>query len=241
MVNCIKSEFLKQKHRFPLKLLCIAPIITIVLVLTLMGGNYFLEGTYNWWYTIILPGALSLIISFTISFEKRHNRHGLLAVCVKKEELWIAQIITNICLLLLMNLMFSILIIMTGLFLRINIPIGTVFEAGITLTITYLWQIPICMWLSERMGSIPAIVLSLLCNIGIGLHFAPTRLWFVPFAIPARLMCPILKVLPNGLPIEASNPLSSVSVIWIGITITVILFMASTIITSFWFQYREVK
>ena len=30
-------------------------------------------------------------------------------------------------------------------------------------------------------------------------------MWLIPYAVPARLMCPVLKILPNGLPAEPGN------------------------------------
>ncbi len=86
MINYLKSEFLKQKHRFNLKLLWLSPFIAVALVIILMGGRFFMEGAFNWWYTMILPSTLSMIVSFTVSAEKKYNRHGLFAVSTNKKK-----------------------------------------------------------------------------------------------------------------------------------------------------------
>jgi ABC-2 type transport system permease protein len=81
----------------------------------------------------------------------------------------------------------------------------------------------------------------LVCNMGFGIFFAATKLWFVPFAIPARLMCPIIKVLPNGLPLPEGHHLSDNRVIFTGLVITIGLYFIFSLITTLWFNKREVK
>lgn len=241
MVNYLKSEFLKQKHRFNLKLLWLSPFIAVALVIILMGGRFFMEGAFNWWYTMILPGTLSMIVSFTVSAEKKNNRHGLFAVSINKNRLWLSQLIMNTILLLIINLIFFVVTSAVGITIGVPIPFLNSFLASFVLFLTFAWQIPLFMFISEKMGSFLSILISLFCNMGFGIFFAATRLWYVPFAIPARLMCPIIKVLPNGLPVEAGNHLGDSSVIFIGIMITVALYFIFSLITTLWFNHREVK
>lgn len=241
MVNYLKSEFLKQKHRFNLKLLWLSPLIVVALVIILMGGNYFMEGAFNWWYTMILPGTLSIIVAFTVSTEKKHNRHGLFAVSINKKKLWLSQILMNTILLLITNLIFFIVVSTVGTTLGVPIAYFNSFIASFVLFLTFAWQIPLFMFISEKMGSFFSIMISLFCNMGFGIFFAASRLWYVPFAIPARLMCPIINVMPNGLPLETGNHLSDNSVIFIGIVITVALYFILSLITTLWFNHREVK
>lgn len=241
MVNYLKSEVLKQKHRFILKLLWLSPLIPIVLSMLLMGGHYFMEGAFNWWYTLILPGALSMIAAFNVSGEKKHNRHGLFAVCRNKKKLWFSQIFMITGMLLLTNLMFFAFMITVGAFFNMEIPFAHSFLASFVLFITFAWQIPVFMYVSEKISSFFSIIISLICNMGFGIFFAPTKLWFLPFAIPARLMCPILKILPNGLPLSPGHPLNDKGVILTGMAITIGLYFIFTLITLVWFNKREVQ
>lgn len=241
MVNYLNSEFLKQRHRFTLKLLWLSPCIAVALVIILMGGRFFMEGAFNWWYTMILPGTLSMIIAFTVSAEKKHNHHGLFSVSINKKKLWISQLALNTILLLITNLIFFVVMSAVGIIIGVPIPFLNSFVASFVLFLTFAWQIPLLMFISEKIGSFFSIILSLFCNMGFGILFAATKLWYVPFAIPARLMCPIIKVLPNGLPIEAGNHLSDPTVIIMGITITIALYFIFSLITTLWFSHREVK
>lgn len=241
MVNYLKSEFLKQKHRFNLKLLWLSPMIVVVLVIVLMHGRFFMEGAFNWWYTMLLPGTLSMMVSFTVSAEKKHNRHGLFAISTDKKKLWISQLAMNTIMLLITNLIFFIILLLVGLVLGVEIPIFSSLIGSLVLFVTFAWQIPLFMFISEKLGSFPSIMISLLCNLGFGIFFAATRLWYVPFAIPARLMCPIIQVLPNGLPMETGNRLSDPTVIIVGILITTALYFGLSLMTTLWFNKREVK
>lgn len=241
MVNYLKSEFLKQKKRFTLKLLWLSPLIPIALSLILMGGNYFMEGAFNWWYTLILPGSLSMIVSFTVSGEKKHNRHGLFAVSINKKILWLSQIFMNTILLLCVNLLYLIYMIVIGAFFGLSVPFTESLTASFVLFLTFAWQIPVFMFVSEKLSSSSSIIINLVCNMGFGIFFAATKLCFVPFAIPARLMCPIIKVLPNGLPLPAGHHLSDNRVILTGLVITTGLYFIFSLITTLWFNKREVK
>lgn len=241
MINYLQAEILKQKHRFHVKLLWLSPLFIIALVLSLGVGNHLKSGAYNWWYTIMLPGTLSMIITSTIAKELKHNRHHLFAVVIDKRKLWVAQILINTIFLLLLNMIFYISTISVGSFLGVSLPLVQCLIGSFVLFVTFAWQIPLLMFASEKIGTISTIISSLLLNIGVGIFCATETYWYVPFAIPTRLMCPILQVLPNGLPLEMGNELGDRSVIPLGISITVALYFIGSISTTVWFKNREVK
>lgn len=241
MINYLKCECLKQKHRFSLNLVWISPLVPLALALILMGGRYFFEAAFNWWYTLLLPATLAMMVAFTVAAEKKHNRHGLFAVYINKKDLWLSQLFMNTLQLLLLNLIFCIDLILLGAFLGITVPFDKVLTGSLVLFVSMAWQIPFFLFISEKTGSFITIMLSLIGNMGFGIFFSPTKLWMVPFAIPARLMCPIINVLPNGLPLEAGHPLGNSQVVLPGVLITVALYFIISFITTIWFNRREVK
>lgn len=240
MYNLLKAECLKQKRRFSLKLLWAAPLVPLLLAFLLMGGRFLLEGSFNWWYTMLLPGALAMLVSFTGSAEKKHNRHGLFSVMTDKKKLWFAQLILHTIFLFLMNLIFFVFVSAAGAFLGISMPFFDSFTASLVLSVTFAWQIPLFMFLCEKAGAFCSIFVSLLFNMGFGIFFAATKLWYIPFSIPARLMCPIIRVLPNGLPVPAGSSLENTSVIFPGLLITALLYIALSLVTAGWFARKEV-
>lgn len=241
MINYIKADFLKQKHRFTMKLLWIGPVVTMALIMVIMQGRYFVEDAFNWWSTMLLPGSLAMIIVFSNTAEKKWNRHGFFNICVDKKKMWISQIIMNVMMLFLLNAIFYAVMLATGLFFGLQLHALSSATGCVILILTYAWQIPVMMILSEKCGSLTAIIISMICNMGFGIFFAPTKMWMIPFSIPARLLCPVVKVMPNGIPLEASHPLCNSDVILPGILITAMLFVIFSVFTTLWFQRREVK
>lgn len=241
MFDCLKSECLKQKGRFSLNLLWLGPVTAIALALLLMRGNFLIESAFNWWYTLILPGTLSMVLSFSRSGEKKHHYHGLFSVVEEKKKLWTAHLLLQTGFLLVTNLLLFLLLSFSAWFLGIRLPLAHCFAASLTLFLSFAWQIPLWMFLSETLGSFFSILSCLFCNMVFGIFLAPTRLWLLPFAIPGRLMCPLLLVQPNNLPISPGAPLSDPSVLLPGLLLSFGLYAALSFLTSLWFARREVR
>lgn len=240
MLNFLQSGWLKEKHSFNKVVVWLAPVLTILLALLLMGGRYLQSGAYNWWYTMLLPGCFTMFSAFTVAREQKKNRHGLLGVAVDKKKLWLAQIILCTLLLLTTCLVFFIGITLGGLLFGQTIGIGASFIASVLLFVTTAWQIPLWMFVAEKIGTFSTVLISLLCNFGVAVLCAVESFWWIPFSIPARLMCPIIGVLPNGLRVEVGSNMEDPSVILPGVLIAIMLFILLTIATAAWFQKQEV-
>lgn len=240
MIRLLQAEMLKQKHRFPLKLLWLAPVLTVLLVVGLMGGRFFQEGAYNWWYTLMLPASFTIFVALGVDGERRKNRHGLLGVVAHKKQLWLSQIVFYTGYLLATCLVHFIVVTLGSLLFGLTIGLAATLTASVCLCITFAWQIPLWMAVTEKAGKFTAILLSLLCNFGFGVFFAAGKAWWIPFSIPSRLMCPVIGVRPNGLAIEAGSALANPNVILPGLLMTALLYFFVSIITSLWFEKREV-
>ena len=77
--------------------------------------------------------------------------------------------------------------------------------AGVLLFLTYAWQIPLCLSSGAEMRNCSHNFVNMVANIILSANFATEGMWLIPYAVPARLMCPVLKILPNGLPAEPGN------------------------------------
>lgn len=189
---------------------------------------------------MLLPGCFTMFSSFTVSREQKKNRHGLLGVAVDKEKLWLAQIILCTLFLLTTCLVFFVGITLGGLLFGQTISLAASLLASILLFVTFAWQIPLWMFITEKVGSFVTVLISILCNFGVAVICAVESFWWIPFSIPARLMCPTIGVLPNGLRVEADSKMIDSSVILPGVLITSLLFILVTLATSCWFRKREV-
>ena len=103
--------------------------------------------------------------------------------------------------------------------LQINV---TEHRCCIVLTVSELWEIPVALFLSERFGMIVNLFVCLFITVS-GVVISQTRIWYVLVsAIPMRVMCPLLHVLPNGLAAEAGNSLLDTGVIVPGMCLSII-------------------
>lgn len=244
-----KAEWLKHKYRFNRKLIWIAPLVTILLVYFMMGGRYLYQGAFNWWYIFLLPGSVALLAAFMVDKEKRKNRHGMFSVVEKKSSLWYAQVEVGTIMLFMMCMLFGVFITGMGVCVKLlrndmdisfSITIGESLLACVVIFLSVAWQIPVWMFVAEKVGVVITLFGSMVVNIGCQIIYADSDKWWIPFAIPARLMCTVIKVLPNGLQVEEGSFLLDDDVIVPGIVITLLLWFIGTAITGKWFEKKEV-
>lgn len=216
------------------------PMVCIVISYILMGAGYIQIASYNWWYILFLPFIFTLISASMVSRERKYNYHGLFAITKNKEKIWYAKIGTATIDLVVACGLFCIFTILCGIVFGQQISIVDNILASLLLIITFAWQIPLFMLITLRFHTFVSIIISVICNLVIACICAVESYWWIPFAIPARLMCPVIKVLPNGLRMDANDPLTQSSVIWFGILITAILYIIMSIVSAKIFGKQEV-
>lgn len=242
MLNCIISEHMKFTRTFIKKLAIIAPIFTILVAALLQFGTAYIEqGSYSYWYTIIFPGILPLICAGIIKKDsKKLKNRAILCLPFDPTEAWISKIVICIWFSFLSCITFFIVITFAK-FSRINgIPILNSIEASLLIFITTLWQIPLCLFITDKLGTVSALLINFIFTI-IGVYFAPSLGIVFPYSTTSLLMCSVINVLPSGLPVPANSPLKNSSVILPGVVITVTIFIVLSILTSLWFRKKEAK
>lgn len=245
-----KSEYLKIKHTFIGKLIFLAPIFTMIIARGLMPA-YFEANTYNWWYSMILPGMISLLCTLVAVKDKKMKNMAVLSLPVDLKKVWISKILVCILMIAIASIIHLLGCIVIGNVVHYGklgiIPVASVVLGSLVLMITFLWQVPLCLFFGSKIGMFPTILINIVAyELGMGLLAVKKVLWLIPYAIPARLMCPIIKFLPNGLPAVQGNPtfrpeLLSNSVILPGIIITIVLFVILTIFTARWYEGQEAR
>lgn len=243
-----KSEYLKIKHTFIKKFIFIAPIFAIIFPLIMMPA-YFEINSYNWWYASILPGTITLGCALIAVKDKKMKNMAVLSMPIDLKKVWIAKILVCVVMIALASLIHLFGNVIIGNTLGIGqwgkASILNVILASTILIITFLWQVPLCLFLTSKIGLFPTILINIVAYAILGVVLAVKKtFWLMPYAIPARLMCPILKALPNGLPAVQGSPtftpeLLSSSVILPGIIITVVLFVILTFVTAKWYEGQE--
>ncbi|MBE5961626.1 MAG: lantibiotic immunity ABC transporter MutE/EpiE family permease subunit [Lachnospiraceae bacterium] len=238
MRNYVKAELLKQKRCFSNILVFGMPIVTLFIAYVL-SPYYIQTMAFNFWYILLLPFTFSFIASTMIKRERKYHIHGLFGIVEDKKKLWYGKVIIAIGYLFVTCMIFGILNIACGLLLNEQITPLSAIKASLVLVVTFAWQIPLYMMLALKTSVIVSLIVSIGCNFLVACICAVGQFWWIPFAIPARLMCSVINVMPNGLLLEQTNPFASGRIIAVGILISIALFFLVTYMTAKLFERQE--
>lgn len=243
VLSIVRAEYLKTGKSMRRVLIWAFPTIVFALafVLTLGMTNAYAESVWNWWYTLLLPGMLAITCYLSIMQEKKTRYYNLMTLSTSKRKLMMGKIIYLGCVILVSNMIIFVGASLGGFLLSTCVPLGGAAITILALTISQLWEIPLLLFLSERFGMIVELLICLFLSVG-GVIIAPTGKWyFFVSAIPMRILCPLLHILPNGIRAEDGNPLLDVGVVLPGICLSIIWFILATILFLNWFDKREGK
>lgn len=240
MKKYMSGELLKHKKSFAVKLLVIMPVVTVLLAVLMMAGNYVQMLAYNWWYLLFLPFVVSYVSAYMISSDRKKNFHGLLGIVERKQDLMYGKIAVATWYLVVESVCFGIIVGVAGLVFGRQISLFENLFAGLLLILTFAWQIPLAFLLTLKCNVVFAVAVNVVCNIFFACAYAEENLWWIPFAIPARLMCIVLELLPNGLWAEDTGSFGGFLTVAGGIGITVLLYVALTAYCGKVFAKHEV-
>lgn len=202
-----RAENLKYRHTVTGKLWILMQTLTLLLAYGISQGNG-ISSAYNWWYTLMMPGMVTLSACMIIEKDRKGKNRAVLSLPVSPGKVWDAKILVGMKTLLLANIFGGAANLILGLYLipgfwipqALEISPAQIAAAGAVMTAATLWQIPLCLWLSQKWGFLPALILNMILN-GSGPLAAVTPFWLLdPWAILPRLMTGIIGILPNGLP-----------------------------------------
>lgn len=209
MSGIIQSELLKMRHTFSMKLVILAPLVTLLLSY-LLSGIYVQFSAYNWWYFMILPFVVSSCSAGMIVREKKTGMQNVVCLPVKFDKIWFGKTAALVILLFAANLLLWISTTAVGSVTTVTVSPLDGLIGCMLLFLAYIWQIPFIMLSVNFMGYIPTVLVSMAANVILSAALAETE-WFlfVPYAIPARIVCPFFKMHINGIPLETGSPLLS--------------------------------
>lgn len=244
MYRVILAERCKQKRSFCEKLPLAAPAVTLVTALffTLQMPSAFPPAAWNWWYAMLLHGMVCVICYLQVRKDKDTGYYHMLSLSVMPQECWMGKIYYCSLLLLCANLFLFLGILAGSIVLGSEISLGSGLAAALLLSISCLWEIPLFLFLGARFGMFACIFSGIVLGIGGTSLLADTALWWVmPVSIPMRLMCPVLGILPNGLPVPEGSGLYRADVILPGTVLSLLWFAALAHLTVRWFGRMEAE
>ncbi|MBW9158706.1 lantibiotic immunity ABC transporter MutE/EpiE family permease subunit [Clostridium tagluense] len=241
MLKYLQAENLKCKRTFIKKLIFMAPMLT--LLFGFMSGNWFQANSFNWWYMMLLPGYISIMAAMTNEREEKKLRYrAVFGLPISLKKVWISKVLVNGIYMTLSCMVLLAGILLGGHLISNILPFSRALVAAILIAVTFLWQIPLCMFLAKKLGMLGAILINVGSTFMLGALTAITSMWWIcPYSWTSRIMCPILGYLPNGLMAESGSPMLNPIVIPIGIILSLILFALLLIITANWFEKQEVN
>ncbi len=241
MRKILSAEFYKTRRSGLRRLPIVFPLITCALafVLTLGMPDSFAESVWNWWYTLLLPILLALLCHLSVAQEKRTNGYHLLTLPTAKRRLLLGKLLMLCLSMLGANVILFVCASLGGLLLSTRVPFGGAAAAVLLLTFTELWELPLFLYLSDRFGMIAELLVCLFLTVG-GTILSQTALWYVlPSALPMRVMCPLLHILPNGLHAEAGHPFLAAYNLLPALCISALWCIALTSLGLIHFEKRE--
>lgn len=205
--RCYQAELLKNRHTAAEKLAVWMPA-AVVFLAAVLTMDYVIIDSYNWWYIGTFPGCTALTCSMVLGKERRQKNRNILSLPIDMRKVWDSKVLYGIrqlavSVFLLSGAAFCVWMLYTRVF-HMKIVSGITPErqlaAALILFITGLWQVPFCLLLQQLFGS-AAMPLIHVAGYGITAAAVSLKPYFMllPGAIPARLMCSILHILPNGL------------------------------------------
>lgn len=241
MCGMVRSELLKMRHTFAMKLVLFAPLATLLLGY-ILSGSYVQLSAYNWWYTIILPVLVSMLSASMIVHERNTGMQNILCLPVPSSKIWLGKVSALVFLTLGANLLLWLITTAVGFAASMEVSPMNGLIGCVLLALTFLWQIPFIMLLTSFMGYFPALILSVGANLLLSTIGAEKSWFFLdPYAIPARVVCPFFGMRPNGLPLENGSPLLDWAAVVPGLLSSLILLVLMTWIGSrlFWKGVRK--
>lgn len=94
MKKYIRSEWMKHRRTFVMKILILAPVIT--LLMNVFAPMWYQQNSFNWWYILLFPGCLTLLCTICEQRDGGKMKYrSLIPLSIKLENVWIAT--TVVC------------------------------------------------------------------------------------------------------------------------------------------------
>lgn len=245
MIRFIMSEKLKYKRTFIKKMMFLSPILFMMVVFLMSfylpktyitKSNFILMCSFNWW-TLFLPLTLALFVSLIGAQEKKvANYKNLICHGIKPSSIWISKIMIVSYYTLMVTLELGVIVILTGLLLTKKTDVYSVFISVFIVWISLLFLIPLYLFFIAKTGIISNMIIGFIGML-FSAYFADGEKWiFVPFSYGLRMLSPILKVHPNSVPLKPGDYLLDFSVVPLGLTVSIFVFVFCVVVTLFGFR-----
>lgn len=251
MVKYLEAEYLKYKRTSIKKIFFALPFLVMLIAYAM---RYFMpEGymkitdfimitAFNWWTVLFIPVGTSVLTALAIIMEKKAGNYKIfLSKNLSLKKIWISKIIV-ICIFMLYSIIIlASLVVLFETLLDGQIKLKEIISSVLVIWVGSINLVPVYLFLSIYGGLILNVMMGLI-GFFIGAVMAVKSYWiFIPWSLSLRMLSPILKVHPNGIPLKANDFLLDTSVIKVGLFFSIMYFLVFTFITSLWFKKEVMK
>lgn len=247
MFAVLRAEWLRLKGVFVPLFLTVLPasIVVLVTIMRYLAPNatvwsYYLWMLFNWWPLIWVPFGIAILAAHSMMLDKPLLR-GLRSRPVSPALLYLGKLLVLAIHFLASSLLLIALTLLSGvLLLKGATPWGTVITASLLIWVTALPLVALMLWFALLGGYVLPIVVSLVGPLS-GAVMAVQSSWMLnPWAWPLRVVIPVVGVHPNGVPLEAGDPLLQTPMVPV-VLVSLIAFILFAALGAVWFVRQEVK
>lgn len=240
MIKMLKVEWIKEKRAANSTLKYIVPIIFVLFNLFMVsimgqspaGRSYLMATAFNWYPVMILPIVLSLLVVNIVSKEKEEHIALWRRLNISVEKIFIAKNGMVVFELFTILMLSSIGIYLVGkFFLQEEISLRIMTLATGCLFIGSLPVISLSFFIYKLFHKKFLVILINFVFTFPSAMIAVTSYWkFFPWDYNLRILCPIVEVHPNGTFLEKSSPLTAMNAVYVGLVLSVMVYVIITVI-----------
>ena len=239
MMDCLRAEWLKQKRGWTLRLCYIVPFLTAVIAFFL-GGSASVQCSANWYFMFLLPLALALWASEVVGCDKRTRWQNVVLSGIGRGRVWLAKCTVAFLMMMLCNGVWLAFDLVLGAFTQSIVSSTNLILATFLASLTFAWQLPVLMALTERFHTLVAVVVGLGMNVILSAAWSEKAWYYLyPPAITQRVIEPFVGVHPNGVLLEVNSPFWDIAAIWPGIYVSLACLVVARVATTWWFERRK--
>ena len=240
MIKMLKVEWIKEKRAANSALKYIVPIIFVLFNLFMVstmgqspaGRSYLMATAFNWYPVMILPIVLSLLVVNIVSKEKEEHIALWRRLNILPEKMLIAKNGMVVFELFTILMLSSIGIYLVGkYFLQEEISLKIMILATCCLFIGSLPVIALSFFIYKLFNKKFLVILINFVFTFPSAMIAVTSYWkFFPWDYNLRILSPIIEVHPNGTFLEKSSPLTAMNAVYVGLVLSVMVYVIITVI-----------
>ena len=201
-MDYLKSEHLKFKRTISNKLIFIVPLITAIFAWIMGGYMGYQYMTLYWWYAFLLPGAIAILCSLSHRKEENAGKYySVFSMPMNLSKFEAAKGIILIEKLLIAAVFLAMLISISNIISPATVVYSVLqsIVGSIGIILASVWQIPLCLYLTRKMGLFLPIVLNTILGIFLPIALGNTVVWWlVPYCYAAKLAEPLMGIEMNG-------------------------------------------